>query len=370
MDEMIPFSGKVGLQQRVLPGYRARFFDHLASFCKGGLSVFAGEPLGIESIQSAGKLSVAQRATARNIHVLRGKVYLCFQRGLVEWLEHWDPDVLILEANPRYLSNRSAIRWMRKRSRPVVGWGLGGTHSKGPLAGIGNRLRTQYLSSFDGLIAYSRRGAEGYADAGVLPERIHIAINSATPPPASMQQRESFKERAARILFVGRLQARKRVDLLLRACSLVGKGAECWIVGDGPERSRLEKLAQDVCPEVRFLGSKHGRELEDLFNQADLFVLPGTGGLAVQEAMAHGLPVIVAEGDGTQRDLVGEGNGWLVKPGDLNDLSEAIGEALEDPEELLKKGSASYQIVLHRANIDAMAKVFLEVMKHLAEGSF
>ena len=40
------------------------------------------------------------------------------------------------------------------------------------------------------------------------------------------------------------------------------------------------------------------------FAGADLFVLPGTGGLAVQEAMSYALPVIVAKGDGTQEDLV------------------------------------------------------------------
>jgi len=128
-------------------------------------------------------------------------------------------------------------------------------------------------------------------------------------------------------------------------------------------------LAQDIYPEAKFLGCKHNLELEELFDQADLFVLPGTGGLAVQEAMAHGLPVIVAEGDGTQRDLVSQENGWLVKPGDLEGLSRSLQEAFVDPERLLKKGAASYQIVLDRASIDAMAEVFIDVMNFLSTGS-
>jgi len=184
-------------------------------------------------------------------------------------------------------------------------------------------------------------------------------------PPTSLLKREPFKDRIPRVLFVGRLQARKRVDLLLKACALMENQIECWIVGDGPEATRLKELAQSVCPEAKFLGPKHGPELEHFYEQADLFVLPGTGGLAVQEAMAHALPVIVAEGDGTQRDLVNEGNGWLLEPGNLDDLSRVMQEALENPQDLLKRGLASYQIVLDRANIDAMAKVFLDVINHL-----
>jgi glycosyltransferase involved in cell wall biosynthesis len=369
MDEIIPFPGKAGLQQRVLPNYRVKFFDRLATFCMEGLSIFAGEPRGSEAIQSASNLEVARHAMARNINILRGSAYLCFQRGLMDWLESWDPDVLILEANPRYLSNREAIRWMHTRNRPVIGWGLGASHSKGLFAGVRNGLRRRYLSSFDRLIAYSTQGAEGYAEAGVPSERIHVAINSATLPPASMPKREPFNGRILRILFVGRLQARKRVDLLLKACHLVGKNPECWIVGEGPESLTLKKLAQDVYPKAEFLGSRHGPDLERLFDQADLFVLPGTGGLAVQEAMAHGLPVIVAEGDGTQRDLVRDENGWLVEPGNIEDLLNALQDALEDPEGLLEMGEASYQIVHDRANVDAMAKIFTEVMNVLHGGS-
>ncbi len=53
-----------------------------------------------------------------------------------------------------------------------------------------------------------------------------------------------------------------------------------------------------------FRAPNMGRNLDSYFSSADLFVLPGTGGLAVQEAMSHGLPVIMGQGDGTNDDLV------------------------------------------------------------------
>jgi len=369
MGEITEFPGKVGLQQRVLPNYRALFFDHLGTACLGGVSIFAGQPRMDEGIQVADTLGEAEYTPAKNYHFLRGRYYLCYQRGLIGWLEEQDPDVLILEANPRYITNRNAVRWMRRRGRPVIGWGLGATRARGWFSGARHRIRKRYLSEFDALIAYSSMGAEQYAELGIPPERIHVALNSATLPPKQRPDRYPKEKGPLRVLFVGRLQARKRVDLLLRVCALVEPGPECWIVGDGAERSALEKLAKDVFPPAKFLGSKHGQELSDLFAEADLFVLPGTGGLAIQEAMAYGLPVIVAEGDGTQRDLVTGDNGWLIKPGNTEDLSQAMREALSNPERLVRMGNASYQIVHDQANIDAMARVFINVMNSVSEGS-
>jgi glycosyltransferase involved in cell wall biosynthesis len=122
-------------------------------------------------------------------------------------------------------------------------------------------------------------------------------------------QRSTFNCQTSTItlLFVGRLQARKRIDALLRACAELGTNPRLLIVGDGPERAALESLAKEIYPSAEFVGAKHGAELKPYFEQADLFVLPGTGGLAVQEAMSYGLPVIVAKGDGTQDDLSARG---------------------------------------------------------------
>jgi glycosyltransferase involved in cell wall biosynthesis len=369
MSTRTEYPGKVGIQQRVLPDYRAPFFDHLAEFCNGGLSVFAGHPRTEESIQAVEGMSVAQYVHARNRHMFRDRFYLCLQPGLVRWLEDWDPDVLIMEANPRYLSNRKAVRWMKLRERPVIGWGLGAPPIRGALARIRRWSRSRYLSSFDAMIAYSTAGAEQYALVGIEPHRIHVAINSAIQPPSRFPERTRVMGRAVRVLFVGRLQERKRIDLLIKACALVEPTPDLWIVGDGPEFSALKQIAEMIFPGAKFFGALRGSQLDDLFDQADLFVLPGTGGLAVQEAMAHGLPVIVAEGDGTQRDLVSPGNGWLVKSGDLEDLMRALREAIKDTRRLQQMGAVSYQVVVDRANIDAMSKVFVRVMNTLSNRS-
>jgi len=138
------------------------------------------------------------------------------------------------------------------------------------------------------------------------------------------------------------------------------------IVGDGPERAGLESLAREVYPSAEFIGSKHGEELKPYFAEADLFVLPGTGGLAVQEAMSHGLPVIVAKGDGTQDDLVREGNGWQIPPDDFDALVAAMKDALSDPARLRSMGDESYRIVSEEINLEKMAEAFVKALNSVS----
>jgi len=373
---MIRYAGKLALQQRVLPNYRAPFFDLLASACKGGMSLFTGSPRPNEGITTAKELRVANYKLGQNIHLFSGSLYLCYQRGLIDWLKNWSPDALVMEANPRYLSTASAIQWMHQRDKAVIGWGLGapplnpphfqrkwGGSKGGALAGFRQTRRFSFLNQFDALIAYSQRGAEEYAALGFPAERIFVAHNSVSPPPsAPLPARSSTFNRIPCILFVGRLQARKRIDHLLRVCAELASEPRLVIIGDGPERNALESLSKEIYPNAEFIGAKHGAELKPYFTEADLFVLPGTGGLAIQEAMSYGLPVIVAQGDGTQDDLVRKENGWQIPPDDLDALVFTMRDALSDVARLRKMGEESYRIVAEEINIEKMVETFIKAL--------
>ena len=356
------FPGRLGVQQRVLPRYRAPFFDHLAEACEGGLGLYAGSPRPQEAIPQAQTLTVAQFHHGRNLHLFRTPFYLCWQLDLMAWLRTWNPDSLIMEANPRYPASCSAIYWMHKRGRPVLGWGLGAPEEQNALASARASLRQRFIKGFDVLLAYSERGADEYTALGYPRDRIVVAANAVAPPPTRKPLHSPFNDRPARLIFVGRLQARKRVDLLLRACAELNPAPDLVIVGDGPERGALESLAMQVFPDAQFIGSQFGKALQAELELADLFILPGTGGLAVQQAMAAGLPVIVAEGDGTQEDLVSDRNGWLVPPGDFAALVTTIRTALENPERLVERGDRSYNLTIERFNIEVMRDQFMHAL--------
>ncbi len=366
----VKFSGRLAVQQRVLPVYRALFFDTLAASCEGGMTLFAGAPRSIESIATTKSLRNTQYVFAKNRHLFKGSFYFCYQQNLIQWLEDTNPDALILEANPRYLATPSAIKWMRARNRPVIGWGLGAPHQAGFLQN--NWMR--FLKKFDALIAYSERGAADYASLGIPKENIFVAHNSVvSKPKGEMLERPLYKAHEPFIiLYVGRLQARKRIDNLIHAFNAMPTDSlfRLWIVGDGPERDALESLASGMtsgnAPRIRFFGECHGAELDHIWAEAEIFVLPGTGGLAVQEAMSHALPVIVAKGDGTQDDLVRAENGWQIPSDNLDALTSTLKEAVSDIHRLRKMGAESWRIVSEEVNVESMVDVFLEALGQIS----
>lgn len=356
------FPGRLALQQRVIPAYRAPFFDMLAESCRGGLILFAGQPLPVESIATANHFKSAGIVQAQNRHFRdpQSALYLCWQEDVIGWLEAQDPEALIVEANPRYLSTRRASRWMKQRGRPVLGWGLGAPRGGNPLE---RYLRLSFLRSLDGVIAYSRRGAGEYRSLEL--RNVFLAHNAVSPrPQQAPPDRPLTLAEAPMILFVGRLQERKRVDILLRGCASLPPALKprLVIVGEGPANSNLRSLAKQVYPQAAFVGARHGPELAPYFAEADLFALPGTGGLAVQEAMTYGLPVIVAKGDGTQDDLVRPENGWQVPPGDQHAFTSTLQQALSNVHRLRQMGIQSYRIVAEEINLETMVGSFVEAL--------
>ncbi|MCL5428384.1 MAG: glycosyltransferase family 4 protein [Chloroflexi bacterium] len=365
---MSTYKGRVGIIQRVLPRYRASFFDLLAEKCEGGLSVFAGAARSKESIPLAGELEMADWARADNLHLFDGPFYLCWQRGLKKWLENWKPDILVAEANPRYLSTPIAVMWMHKKTRPVIGWGLGSPKRPGELTGLRMKCRQRFLRRFDAMIAYSQRGAAEYRTLGFPAERVFVAPNAVVPRPVGQLPTRS-KEPAPQqiVLYVGRLQERKRLDSLIKTCASLPDGLQptLQIVGDGSAAAALKQLAMNIYPRAEFTGARFGKELDQYFDQADLFVLPGTGGLAIQQAMAHGLPIIAAEGDGSQRDLVQPGNGWLIEPGNGAALKQVLAEALSNPRQLREMGQKSFELVREEFNLENMVNSFVHAMNQV-----
>lgn len=355
---------RVAIQQRVLPAYRVTFFDLLAKEFEHGLDLLAGQPADNESLGRRGVPEAARLREAGNIHIGRGRLYACFQKNLLIWLEAVQPDVLIVEANPRNLSTSSAITWMHKRDRCVIGWGLGAQ----PRASAWlTTLRRRLLLSADALITYSRLGAEQYAAQGYNRERIFLAPNAAAMRPAGEppHREDTFLHGKAGLLYVGRLQKRKKLDVLLHACAMLPEKQQpsLTITGDGPASAELRQLAEKVYPAARFTGELYGEDLAREFRGADLFALPGTGGLAVQQAMTYALPVVVGEADGTQSNLVRPLNGWQLQSGDAEELARVLMDALSDAARLRRMGNESFRIVREEVNLEEMVRGFTEAIQ-------
>ena len=348
----------MAILQCVLPRYRDGLYTELASRCDGGLDVLSGSLLDRHSAQIEELPGVGRRRT-RTLSFLPSPATLHWQTGVTDWLDEVRPDALICEANSRYLSTNRAIDWMRRRGRPTLGWGYGTLMLARGLTGLRERGRRRFWSRFDAMISYGSRGRDEMVALGLDPARVFVAHNAVASRPVGPPPERDLSRAPPRVLYVGRINRGKKVDLLVRAAIEARRTVPFALdlVGAAPPEllAELRALAAPLGDDVRFHGTRHGEELAALFAAAELFVMPGLGGLGVQEAMAHALPIVVAESDGTHVDLVDDANGWIVTPDDAGSFARAIAAAVGDRGATAAKGAASREKVRTRFNVEAAA---------------
>jgi phosphatidylinositol alpha-1,6-mannosyltransferase len=153
---------------------------------------------------------------------------------------------------------------------------------------------------------------------------------------------------------VSRLVARKGQDVLIRAMPEIRRrvpGASLLVVGDGPDRDRLEGLARAEAPgAVVFAGQVSEADLPRYYRAGDVFAMPcrtRRGGLEVEgwgnvfiEAAACGRPVVVGDSGGAREALVDGVTGLLVDGGDVAAVGGAVASLLEDPARAAAMGEA------------------------------
>lgn len=149
-------------------------------------------------------------------------------------------------------------------------------------------------------------------------------------PNALLNMNVTKRNERKNIMYLGRLSQEKGVDDLIRAYARVSTNKKLYIVGDGPERKSLEKLAEEkiVDNKIIFTGHKRGGALNRLFNQAEIIVLPSkwyeNAPYSVIEAQAGGKIILASRIGGIPEQVINGQTGFLFKPGDVDDLEKVI----------------------------------------------
>ena len=155
------------------------------------------------------------------------------------------------------------------------------------------------------------------------------------------RQRPAVSARPVELGFVGRLALEKGLPLLVDACAELtsrGRDLRLTVVGDGPQRSIIEAHARErgISDRIRFLGWVRKAKLLAVFDQIDLLVMPSISenqGVAAQEAMLHGVPVVASSAGGLRECIRPGVDGELAEPGNVDSLVLALERALQRLEE-------------------------------------
>lgn len=181
------------------------------------------------------------------------------------------------------------------------------------------------------------------------------------------------------ILYVGQLVNHKGVNILLHAYAMIQlklKDISLWIVGDGPAKNHLGKLAKqlDLC-NVVFLGKLNHSDLSPVYHQARVVVIPSlwfeNAPLVAYEAMAHGCPILATRIGGLP-ELVTDGkNGYLFERGNAAELAQKMSMILMDDDlaQSLGNGSQDKLSTMDTAAVHAqsLVRIYASKLSSLAE---
>ncbi|WP_088890086.1 glycosyltransferase family 4 protein [Leptolyngbya ohadii] len=178
------------------------------------------------------------------------------------------------------------------------------------------------------------------------------------------------------ILFAGRLVPYKLPEVVVRAfaASPILREHRLVIVGDGPERPRLEEMvaAAGIQEAVEFHQSMPYLEFPRMMQEADIFAFPSIrelGGGVIIEAMASGLPCVVIDYGGPSV-FVNSDRGVKVQPGSVDELVDRYQRELEglvtNPDRMIQLGQAAHQHVLEYYAWEAKGYKLLEIYRWLA----
>jgi len=243
---------------------------------------------------------------------------------------------------------------------PASAWpGLGAAY---------DRLRRGLLRRVDAFLPVSHYTAGLLHERGVPPDRTHVVPNGTNPERFRPRDDTALRQRLGLsdgplVLTVGRLVRRKGVDTVLRALPAIAEACPdvtYLIAGTGPDRTRLERLADrlGIQDRVHFVGQVDHDRLSLYYSAADLFVMPAREdppdvegfGLVFLEANACGTPVIGARTGGIP-DAVQDGEtGLLVPPSAPDRLAEAALQVLTDPKWAGTLGQRGRRRAVHEAS--------------------
>lgn len=255
-----------------------------------------------------------------------------------------------------FWSERPGVEWselppvpgerLRRALRAVALWPLHPPRvaGSGPRAvwGIGSRAAQAYAA----LTAAPAESLPYHSNLDrffAIPREVGASRRDAGGTGGSGDDREAG--RALRLLYSGKLNVRKGVDLLVEAADGLLAERAGWtlsFMGDGPLRADVEALARRHAGRVELLGFKQLHEVPGVLAAHDVAVAPSRydgWGLVVPEALAAGMPIVATTGMGAALDIVGSDSdshsdsgarlGWLAAPDDLASLRAALRAALD-----------------------------------------
>jgi len=249
----------------------------------------------------------------------------------------------------------------------LIFWGHGLGKGK-----LGNYLRIALANKADGMLLYTEIGRQAMLDKGMRAELTYVANNT-----VEVSNHQIKAGQGTSFLFVGRLQSRKRIDLLMHAFAKLlaaspDKTLNLDIVGDGDIKEELENLAKtlNIDHHTQFYGAVSDNDvLRPIFHRAIAYVSPGHLGLGLNHALAFGVPIISSSSvtHAPEVAVLNEGNSMMITATKDRDCIEQLAQKMTtlatDESLAVKMSQQSYADYVNFCSMDRMVDGFVAAIE-------
>lgn len=354
---------RVAIVQDVIALYNAALFERLARHPGVELRVFAD----VETPHPLNQFA-ASRSVIPVTHVRSAPFAgLRLRPGLIRAVREFEPDIVVVGAHMRTISELVLMLWCRATGVRVAVWDI--FHRLGSCPRHWDLYQTLVGRLAHACFPYGQRGRQEQERRGVPAARLHVismALNEepliALSASLSAEMIDAFRlERGVSgrqvILHVARLTCERRADLLLEAFRCLHErgfdDALLVFIGTGPMQGTLERQAQalGIAHSVRFLGAVYDEAiLARWFRAASIFAIGSSMGLSIHHAMCYGLPPITDENvwnHGPEIEMLKPGvNGLVYATGSATNFADKLAGLLNDPLERQRLGRNATATVL------------------------
>jgi len=211
----------------------------------------------------------------------------------------------------------------------------------------------RYLAAHEGCPAHKIR---------VIPNGIDVERFSPRPANRQLQEELKLDPQAPVVGIVAALRPEKNHEMFLHVAAFVHRrlpAAQFLIVGDGPERPKLESLAKDlgIAESIRFLGTRS--DINEVLSLMDVVLLTShteASPICLLEAMASGKPVVATRVGSVAETILPDLSGYVVSPNSSQDMADRVLDLLGDRNRAAQMGSVGREHVVAQWSVDRMVQ--------------
>lgn len=341
------------INQEKIPLYRVPVYNFLAGYLK--------ERNFALTVASEG----VQEGNTHNVKFDHKEMPLTFP-NVANAIRGLDPEVIIYWVRLRHLYLFPMLFFIKLLGKKAIYWGHGRDLYSNKVIWLKNFANNIEYRISDALILYGEH-LKKHVKKGFHPKTF-IANNTLyfnEYQPVNFDKQRCLAKynikTSKNIIYMGRMQRRKRLEDLFKAFELINR-PDVGLILVGPD---MDGILNDVHGEnIYKLGSIYGDERLDLFSAADVFCIPGAVGLSIVDAFYCGLPIVTEDGEESPESMyLKDGvNGFVVPKGNVEQLAAKLQLLLNDDGMRGRFSLEAKKEISTNGNIEAMCKGFADAL--------